>query len=80
MDNPNPDNIRIETVDNGNLWRLWIPPSNPNHRYEDGDDKGVFGNTYFTSLGDLISFLALSAYGEMIRTGWEPKYLKRDDE
>lgn len=70
--------IIIEARSNSE-WELWIPPSKPEHYAEDGADLGPYGITYFSSLGELLQFLAGPAHQDMIETGWTPKYLPPPD-
>jgi hypothetical protein len=58
----------------GNEWRLWIPPSKPEHRDESGSDIGPYGVTYFSTLKDALTFLT-SVSQELIENGWTPEFL-----
>lgn len=72
--------IRIEQMGDG-TWRTWIPASKPEHRDTDGEsDLGVYGNTYHGSLYEAIAFLAMSAYGEMMKSGWTPEFLPYEED
>ena len=74
-DNNYLNGIHINKVGDS-LWRVWIPPSKPEHRDTDGEsDLGVYGNTYHNSLREAISFLAMTAWLEMESSGWTPNYL-----
>lgn len=72
--NRNIDKITIERTYNDE-WMLWIPPSKPEHRDESGAVIGPYGHTYFLSLSEAAKFLVNSAIPDMLKTGWEPKYL-----
>lgn len=78
MSGPDLSAIRIERVsdeaDGAQLWRVWIPPTDPSHRDTDGSDLGPWGNTYWGSLVECISFLA--DFETIVDDDWRPDYLE----
>lgn len=50
--------IRVERVSDG--FRVWIPPTKPEHRDTDGwSDLGPYGDTYFDTLPEALRWLSM---------------------
>ena len=56
-------------------WRLWIPPTEPEHRDAAGSDIGAWGETWHNDLAAVIRYLVQLTQDGTLTADWVPTYL-----